>query len=62
VRSWAEPLPLHQGVIWGCGGYLIEFLDLEALSADHIYEFLYVATPLKIAGGIGSPIAPVAII
>jgi kynurenine formamidase len=62
VRSWADTLPVHQGVIWGCGGYLIEFLDLEQLSADRVYEFLYVATPLRIAGGIGSPIAPVAIV
>lgn len=62
VRAWSEPLPVHRDVIWGCGGYLIEFLDLEQLSADKVYEFLYVATPLKLAGGVGSPIAPVAIV
>jgi kynurenine formamidase len=62
VPSWDKPLYLHRDIIWGCGGYLLEFLDLEALSRDRVYEFLFVATPLKIDGGIGSPIAPVAIV
>jgi kynurenine formamidase len=62
VRAWGEPLPLHRDVIWGCGGYLLEFLDLEQLGGARAYEFLYVATPLQIAGGVGSPIAPVAIV
>jgi kynurenine formamidase len=62
VRSWTEPLPLHRDILWGCGGYLLEFLDLEALAADRVYEFLFVATPLRIDGGIGSPIAPVVIV
>lgn len=62
VSAWSDPLPVHRGVIWGCGGYLLEFLDLEALSADKIYEFLFVATPLQLDGGVGSPIAPVAIV
>lgn len=62
VGSWGDPLPVHRAVIWGCGGYLLEFLDLEALAADRVYEFLFVATPLKLDGGVGSPIAPVAIV
>jgi kynurenine formamidase len=62
VPSWTEPLYLHRDVIWGCGGYLLEFLDLEELSRDRKYEFLFVAAPLKIEGGIGSPIHPVAIV
>jgi kynurenine formamidase len=62
VASWMDPLPLHRAVIWGCGGYLLEFLDLEALATDRVYEFLFVATPLKLEGGVGSPIAPIAIV
>ena len=62
MRRWSEPLPLHRDVLWGCGGYLLEFLDLEALAADKVYEFLFVATPLRLAGGIGSPIVPLAIV
>lgn len=62
VDSWTHPLPLHRAVIWGCGGYLLEFLDLEALAADGVHEFLFVATPLKLRGGVGSPIVPLAIV
>ncbi|RIK47002.1 MAG: cyclase, partial [Chloroflexi bacterium] len=62
VTSWTQPLPVHRDIIWGCGGYLMEFLDLEALAADRVYEFLFVATPLAIDGGIGSPIVPLAIV
>ena len=43
------------------GGYLLEFLFLEELAADKVYEFMFVATPLKLINGIGSPINPVAI-
>ena len=62
VASWRDPLPLHRAVIWGCGGYLLEFLDLEALARDRVYEFMFVATPLRLKGGIGSPIVPLAIV
>ena len=43
------------------GGYLIETLDLEALGRDKVYEFLLVAAPLRIAGGLGSPLTPIAV-
>ena len=62
VKSWTEPLPLHRAIIWGCGGYLLEFLDLETLAQDKVHEFLFVATPLRIEGGVGSPIVPLAIV
>jgi kynurenine formamidase len=56
-----KPRPLHLGVIRDLGGYLLEFLFLEELAADKVYEFMFVATPLKLINGIGSPINPVAI-
>jgi len=63
IASWRNSaLPLHRDIIWGCGGYLLEFLDLEALAADKVYEFIFVATPLLLDGGIGSPIVPLAIV
>jgi len=62
VASWRDPLPVHRAVIWGCGGYLLEFLDLEALARDRVYEFMFVSTPLNLIGGIGSPIVPLAIV
>lgn len=43
------------------GGYLIETLDLEELGRDEAHEFLFVAAPLRIAHGLGSPLTPIAI-
>jgi hypothetical protein len=47
------------------GMMLGEIWDLEALGADcaqdGVYEFLLAAPPLTVAGGVGSPINPVAI-
>jgi hypothetical protein len=42
-----------------------EIFDLEGLAADcaddGVYELQFVAQPLKVAQGIGSPINPIAI-
>jgi kynurenine formamidase len=43
------------------GGYLMEFLNLEEIAQQSVHEFLLVAAPLRITGGIGSPINPLAI-
>lgn len=43
------------------GGYLIETLDLEELGKDKVYEFLFVAAPLRITNGLGSPLTPLAV-
>ena len=55
-------LPVHQTMLNDLGGYLIEFLNLEELAKDKVYEFLFVAAPLRISGGVGSPINPLAIV
>jgi len=52
---------VHYKVIRDLGAYLMEYLDLEELARDRIYEFLFVATPLRIVRGIGSPLNPLAI-
>lgn len=52
---------LHPRIIQRQGGYLLEFLDLEELSATDVAEFLIVIAPLKIAGGAGSPVNPVVV-
>lgn len=57
-----HPYGLHPRIINQQGGYLIEYLDLEELSTLREYEFLFVASPLKITGAAGSPINPVAIL
>lgn len=56
-----DVLPVHQEFLRDQGGYLMELLDLDALAADEVYEFLFVVAPLRIRMGLGSPITPVAI-
>lgn len=52
---------VHQILITENGIPLIENMKLSELSSARVYEFLFVCTPLKIKGGTGSPVHPVAI-
>lgn len=54
-------LPVHMAAIRDLGVYLIENLDLEALASDKVYESFFIAAPLRLTGGTGSPINPIAI-
>ena len=54
-------LPSHVILIVENGIQIMEMLNLEALSKARIYTFLFIALPLKIRGGAGSPIRPIAI-
>jgi kynurenine formamidase len=56
-----EPFPVHRLLIRDSGIPLIEGLVLDELASARAYEFLFVALPLPVAGGTGSPIAPVAV-
>jgi kynurenine formamidase len=60
--SPANPQPVHTYLLIELGIYLMESLDLEELAADRVYEFLFVALPLKIRGGTGSMIDPIAVV
>jgi kynurenine formamidase len=53
---------LHLIFLWRHGIHLAEMLWLEELSATGRTDFLFVAAPLAIEGGTGSPINPVAIL
>jgi kynurenine formamidase len=55
-------MPVHVHLLVERGIHIIECLNLEELAAARIYEFLFVALPLKIRGGTASPIRPVAVI
>lgn len=55
-------MPVHDLLLRQHGIHIIEVLDLEELSARGAREFLFVALPLKITGGTGSPIRPVAVL
>ena len=54
-------MPVHVHLLVESGIHIIECLNLEQLAAERQYTFLFVATPLKIRGGTGSPIRPLAI-
>lgn len=53
--------PVHQRLIRDYGIPLLEGLVLQDFAALGVPEFLFVAAPLPIVGGTGSPITPLAI-
>jgi kynurenine formamidase len=55
-------MPMHVAAIRDSGIYLLELLDLEELARRAATTFLLVVAPLNIVGGVGSPVAPVAVV
>jgi kynurenine formamidase len=58
----AEPMQVHAELIPKGGVFIFEMLDLRELSQLGAREFLFLALPLRIEGGTGSPINPVALV
>ncbi len=58
--------PIHVLAIYAMGVHLLDYLQLEDLRSacerTGRWGFLFVATPLRIEGGTGSPINPIAIL
>ncbi len=58
--------PVHALAVAAMGVPLLDNLDLEALSAAcaeaRRYEFMIVVSPLRVPGGTGSPVNPVAVL
>ena len=54
-------LPVHQIALVVNGIFLLENLKLDQLAAQHVYEFAFMVEPLKLRGGTGSTVAPIAI-
>jgi kynurenine formamidase len=54
--------PVHQRLIRDFGIPLLEGLVLEPLAKHDRGQFLFVAAPLPVVGGTGSPLAPVAVL
>jgi kynurenine formamidase len=55
-------LPGHVLLLVRAGAYIIESLFLEELAADGVHEFAFVCLPLKLRGGTGSPVRPIALV
>ena len=54
-------LPVHQIALVVNGVYLLENLKLDELAAKGVSEFAFIMQPLKIQGGSGSTVAPIAV-
>ena len=54
-------LPVHQIMLVVNGIHLLENLKLDELAQKQVYEFAFVMQPLKIQGGTGSTVAPIAV-
>jgi kynurenine formamidase len=57
----ALSLPVHQLALVVNGVHLLENMKLDDLAAKQVYEFAFVMQPMKIQGGTGSTVAPVAL-
>ncbi len=55
-------MEVHVHLLVERGIHIIECLNLESLSEAGVKEFQFIALPLKIRGGTGSPIRPVAVV
>jgi kynurenine formamidase len=53
--------PVHQIMLVVHGIHLLENLKLDDLISKRAYEFAFVVQPLKIQGGTGSTVAPIAV-
>jgi kynurenine formamidase len=54
-------LPVHQLALVVNGVHLLENLKLDELAQKQVYEFAFMMAPLKIQGGTGSTVSPIAI-
>ncbi|MCB1475592.1 MAG: cyclase family protein [Rhodobiaceae bacterium] len=57
-----QVFPVHQKLIRDCGIPLMEGLVLEPLGSAGAKTFLFMAAPLPVKGGTGSPVNPVAVL
>ena len=55
-------LPVHRLLLVEYGIHIIEVMKLVGLAEAGIYEFVFVLAPLKIVGGTGSPVRPLAVV
>ena len=54
-------LPVHQIALVVNGIHLLENLKLDELVSKNVHEFAFIMQPLKVQGGSGSTVSPVAV-
>ncbi|HXZ37058.1 MAG TPA: cyclase family protein [Thermodesulfobacteriota bacterium] len=57
----SKSMEVHVFLLAEQGIQIMEMLNLEELARGKVYSFLFVVIPLKIKGGTGSPVRPIAI-
>lgn len=57
-----NPHPVHTFLLVEKGIFMIECVDLEALSQDKQYEFLFISLPIKFKGGTAGLTDPIAVV
>lgn len=55
-------LPAHRVLLVEHGIHIIETMMLEELAGAGVREFAFILSPLKIVGGTGSPVRPLAVV
>lgn len=56
------PLEVHVILLPQAGVFIFEMMDLRELAAEDVARFLFIAAPLRLRGGTGSPINPLAVL
>jgi kynurenine formamidase len=54
-------IPVHAYMFSTAGAQIIEICWLPELAAEKLYEFAFIASPLKLRGATGSPFRPIAV-
>ncbi len=60
-RNPSPTHPVHRKFINNEGILLMKLMNLEEIAKDKVYEFLFIALPLRIFGATASPINPIAV-
>jgi kynurenine formamidase len=60
--SGHDLLPAHRVLLVERGIYIMEAMNFEEIAAAGVYEFTFVAIPLRLVGATGSPIRPLALV
>jgi kynurenine formamidase len=55
-------LPVHRLLLVEHGIHIIEVMNLSGLAEAGVHEFMFFLAPLKIMGGTGSPVRPLAVV
>lgn len=61
-QGFGSDAPGHVILLVRSGIYIFENVKLDELAAERVYDFTFVATPMKLRGATGSPIRPLAFV